>query len=110
VPCNEIFEIGVTQCSSHRKNAVDAIVEDQPSGFRDAAAFVLIGTFVVVGESKRFAVPAQHDASISHICRIQDPLSCRLLLDLLNRLLRRRGFPLAFTGHFIFDVFQSLRS
>ena len=72
---NQIFHVGVTKGSSHRQDAVDAVIKNQSSGIGDTSTLVLITTFVVIGEPESLSVPAQDNSCIADICGIEDPLT-----------------------------------
>jgi hypothetical protein len=76
---HEVLHVGVTKRTGHCQNAVDAVVQDQTAGTCDPFAFVLIASFMVVGQSKRLSVTAEDDACISNVCGIEDALTRRRL-------------------------------
>ncbi len=79
---HEILHIRVTQGPRDGQDAVDAVVENQAAGVGDAFAFVLVATFVVVGEAEGFAVAAEDDARIADVGGVEDSLTGSRFLKL----------------------------
>lgn len=72
---DEVLHICISQGTRDGKHSIDAIVQDETTSTRNTLAFVLITSFVVVGESKRLAIAAQYDTSIADVRSIQDSLT-----------------------------------
>ena len=84
VSCHQVLEIRIAQSSRDRKDPVDPVIENKPTGFGDALPFILIVPFVIIRQSQCFSVPAENDPRISNIRRVEDPLTGCVLLNSLH--------------------------
>lgn len=78
--CDQVFHIGIAESSRDSEHAVDTVVQNQSTSAGNTASLVLIATFVVVREAEGSAVPAEHNASIANIGRVQHALTAGLVL------------------------------
>ena len=90
MPCDKVFEIGISQSTSHGQDTVDTVIQDQSSGVCYPFPFVLIAPLVVVGQPKGFTAATQHGPRITHVGRVEHTLTNGLFLKFGQRL--RRGF------------------